>query len=86
MIFVGFDSRTLLQKEKPPKGRFFLLENCRRESNPSQMQQSGGLLLTPVQTLAATLIFAIGENANRLLYPAPRKKSLLSTDKGDFFQ
>jgi len=28
------------------------------------MQQSGGLLLTPVQTLVATFIFAKGKNAN----------------------
>ena len=28
------------------------------------MQQSGGLLLPPVQTLVATIIFAIGKNAN----------------------
>ena len=35
------------------------------------MQQSGGLLLPPVQTLVATLIFAIGKNANEsLTHPA----------------
>ena len=31
----------------------------------SQMQQSGGLLLSPVQKLVTTLIFAIGKNAYR---------------------
>ena len=32
------------------------------------MQQSGGLLLPPVQTLVATIIFAASENAYRVLY------------------
>ena len=42
-----------------------------------QSQQSGGLLLPPVQTLVATLIFAhLGENANdsrtgRFIYRSP---------------
>ena len=34
------------------------------------MQQSGGLLLPPVRTLVASLIFAIGKNANRFRLPA----------------
>jgi len=32
---------------------------------PLQMQQSGGLLLPPVQTLVATIIFACGKNASK---------------------
>jgi len=34
------------------------------EIRKTQMQQSGGLLLPPVQTLVATTIFARGKNAN----------------------
>ena len=33
----------------------------------SQMQYAGGILLPPVQTLVATFIFAMGENANESL-------------------
>ena len=36
------------------------------------MQQSGGLLLTPVRKLVATLIFAKGKNANQVLSSAPK--------------
>ena len=35
-----------------------------QEIRKAKMQQSGGLLLTPVQTLVATFIFAFGKNAN----------------------
>ena len=33
------------------------------------MQHAGGMLLPPVQTLVATLIFAKGKNANRIHHP-----------------
>ena len=47
---------------------------------PIGMQQSGGLLLTPVRTLVATLIFAIGENAYRLPDPYYRhRRKCIST-------
>ena len=39
---------------------------------PIAVQGSGGALLTPVQTLVATLIFAKGKNANRVRSPAPK--------------
>ena len=35
------------------------------------MQQSSGLLLSPVQTLVTTIIFAEGENANEPRHPLP---------------
>jgi hypothetical protein len=41
------------------------------------MELSGGQFLTPVQTLAATLIFAEGKNANRVRPPAPLRSQKL---------
>jgi len=38
---------------------------------PIAAQHPGGVLLPPVQTLVATLIFACGENVNRVLPPQP---------------
>ena len=38
----------------------------------TQMQQSGGLLLTPVQTLVSTIIFARGKSAMNLRRGAMR--------------
>ena len=35
------------------------------------MQHPGGVLLPPVQTLVATVIFAMGENAYQVLLPVP---------------
>ena len=47
------------------------------------MQQSGGLLLTPVRKLVATLIFAPqGKNANQVLSSAPK---ILIRKNGDFY-
>jgi len=40
------------------------------------MELSGGQFLSPVRTLVATSIFAIGENAYRVLSPQP----ILRTD------
>ena len=44
---------------------------------PIAAQGSGGALLPPVQTLVATLIFAKGKNANRVLLPAPKKNEAM---------
>ena len=43
--------------------------SCLRKTGhePIAEELSGGQFLPPVQTLVATLIFAIGENANRVL-------------------
>ena len=38
---------------------------------PIAAQGSGGALLPPVQTLAATIIFANGKNAYQVLSPVP---------------
>ena len=35
------------------------------------MQYAGGILLSPVQTLVTTIIFAEGENANEPRHPLP---------------
>ena len=40
---------------------------------PIAEELSGGQFLPPVQTLVATLIFAIGENANRVLLSPPKR-------------
>jgi len=45
---------------------------------PIEKQMSGGHLLPPVQKLVATIIFALGENANRFRSAAPTKKPNLS--------
>ena len=51
---------------------------------PIKMHHAGGILLPPVQTLVATLIFAKGKNANRVRSPAPKHSSpnLLPMRKG----
>jgi len=41
----------------------------------SKSQHAGGMLLPPVQKLVATIIFAIGENANKSA-GSSRKRSL----------
>jgi len=48
------------------------------------MQLSGGQLLPPVQKLVATIIFATGENANRIHHPPP-KIAKLRQKIGDFY-
>jgi len=48
--------------------------SCVMGLEPIQMQQSGGLLLPPVQKLVATIIFANGENANRVPFGVPEKQ------------
>jgi len=48
------------------------------------MQQSGGLLLTPVQTLAATIVLPTAKR-NRLPYPAPCKNRFCPVDKSGFY-
>jgi len=47
----------------------FLLWKVAVEARKTLMQQSGGLLLPPVQTLVATTIFAEGKNANEPRHP-----------------
>ena len=44
---------------------------------PIAEELSGGQFLPPVQTLVATLIFANGENANRVPLSAPKKGEAL---------
>ena len=41
------------------------------------MQMSGGHLRQPVQKLVATIVFAKGENANRVLPPQPTLRTNL---------
>ena len=64
------DSRTLLQKAKHPTGVLCFFSG--KGIEPIYMELSGGQFLPPVLTLVATLIFAIGENANRFPYPRYR--------------
>ena len=41
---------------------------------PITVQHADGMLLPPVQKLVATIIFAIGKNANRIHHPPRRTK------------
>ena len=53
------------------RGLFFFMYS-RTGLEPLAVQHAGGMLLPPVQTLVATIIFALGKNANRVRSPAPK--------------
>ena len=62
----GSSPATGTNKKREAEASLFLFMEIGDGLEPIQMQQSGGLLLPPVQTLVATVIFANGENANRV--------------------
>ena len=60
--------RLIIAKITATSGWPLFFAEMYRGVEPIKMQQSGGLLLQPVQTLVVTIIFAYGENANVIRY------------------
>ena len=69
-----FKSLSLRQKELHPRCGSFLM---REDLNRIYMGYAGGISLPPVQTLVASIIFALGENANQVLSPVPKKNEAM---------
>ena len=83
LFFPYFTHRyaVLSQKKKTTRRVVFSFGNWQEGVAAIAVQQSSGLLLAPVQTLATTSIFCAAENAYRLPYPAPTKDLFCLPDR-----